>query len=87
MANRWGKKMERVTAFIFWGSKITADGDCSHKIKRHLLLGKKAYDKPRHPPDMEKRTGSRLGKEYVKAVYCHPAYLTNMRNISCEMPG
>ena len=34
--------METVTDFIFLGSKITADGDCSHEIKRHLLLGKKA---------------------------------------------
>ena len=33
--------METVTHFIFWGSKITADGDCSHEIKRHLLLGRK----------------------------------------------
>ena len=37
--------------------------------------------------DMEKQTGSKLGKEYVKAVYCHPAYLTYMQSISCEMPG
>ena len=41
MANRWGK-METVTDFIFLGSKITADGDCSHEIKRRLLLGRKA---------------------------------------------
>ena len=34
--------METVTDFIFWGSKITADDDCSHEIKRHLLLGRKA---------------------------------------------
>ena len=34
--------METVTDFIFFGSKITADGDCSHEIKRHLLLGRKA---------------------------------------------
>ena len=33
MANRWGKKVESVTDFIFMGSKITADGDCSHEIK------------------------------------------------------
>ena len=33
--------VETVTDFIFWGSKITADGDCSHEIKRHLLLGRK----------------------------------------------
>ena len=37
-----GKTMEIVTDFIFLGSKITADGDCSHEIKRHLLLGRKA---------------------------------------------
>ena len=37
-----GKKVERVTDFIFLGSKITADGDCSHEIKRPLLLGRKA---------------------------------------------
>ena len=37
-----GETMERVTDFIFWGSKITADGDCSHEIKRHLFLGRKA---------------------------------------------
>ena len=35
-----GETMETVTDFIFLGSKITADGDCSHEIKRHLLLGK-----------------------------------------------
>ena len=37
--------------------------------------------------DMEKWTGSILGKEYVKAVYCHPAYLTYMQSISCETLG
>ena len=41
MANRWGK-VEALTDFIFLGSKITVDGDHSHKIKRHLLLGRKA---------------------------------------------
>ena len=39
--------MEIVTDFIFLGSKITADGDCSHEIKRRLLLGRKANDQPR----------------------------------------
>ena len=44
-----GETMETVTGFIFLSSKITADGDCSHEIKRCLLLGvgKKNYDKPR----------------------------------------
>ena len=41
-----GETMETMTDFIFLGSKITADGDCSHEIKRHLLLGRKNYDKP-----------------------------------------
>ena len=42
----WQIDAETVTDFIFWGSKITADGDCSHEIKRRLLLGK-TYDQPR----------------------------------------
>ena len=41
------EKVEAVRDFLFWGSKITADGDCSHKIKRHLILGRKAINKPR----------------------------------------
>ena len=36
-----GETVEKVSDFIFWGSKVTADGDCSHEIKRHLLLGRK----------------------------------------------
>ena len=41
-----GETMETVTDFIFLGSKITADGDCSHEIKRRLLLGRKAMTNP-----------------------------------------
>ena len=37
--------------------------------------------------DMEQKTGSKLGKEYIKAVCCHPAYLTSMQSTSCEMKG
>ena len=37
--------------------------------------------------DIEQQTGSKLGNEYVKAVYCHSAYLTYMQSTSCEMPG
>ena len=47
--NSWqidGETVETVADFILGGSKITADGDCSHEIKRHLLLGK-SYDQPR----------------------------------------
>ena len=36
---------------------------------------------------MEQQTGSELGKEYIKAVYCHSAYLTHVQSTSCEMPG
>ena len=38
-------------------------------------------------PDIEQWTGSKLGKEYVKAVFCHPVYLTYMQSISCKMLG
>ena len=48
MANTWGggRGMETVTDSTFSGSKITADGDCSHDIKRHLHLGRKAMTNP-----------------------------------------
>ena len=38
-------------------------------------------------PDMEQWTGSKLGKEYVKAVYCHPAYITSMQSTACAIAG
>ena len=38
-------------------------------------------------PDVEQGTGSKLGKEYIKAVYCHPAYLTYVQSTLCETPG
>ena len=43
--------------------------------------------KQQFKPDMEQQTGSKLGKEYVKAVYYHPAYLTYMQSTSCKMLG
>ena len=42
-----GETVETMSDFIFWGSKITADGDCSHEIKRRLLLGRKLMTEPR----------------------------------------
>ena len=42
------KQQKQWQTFILWGSKITADGDCSHEIKRHLLLGNKVIEKQRH---------------------------------------
>ena len=52
-----------------------------------LLKNLYAVKKQQLEPDMEKLTGSKPGKEYVKAIYCHPAYLTYMQSTSCEMPG
>ena len=63
--------METVTGFIFWGSKITADGDCSHKIKRRLLLGRKAMtnlDSILKSRDISLPTKSRLVKAMVFPV-------------------
>ena len=43
-------------------------------------------EKQQFEPDIKQQTGSKLGKEYIKAVYCHPAYLTYMQSTSCDMP-
>ena len=74
-----GETMETVTDIIFLGSKITADGNCSHEIKRCLLLGRKAMtnlDSVLKNRDITLLTKVRI----VKAVYCHPAYLTSMQS-------
>ena len=52
-----------------------------------LFLPYMCVKKQQLKPYMERLTSSKLGKEYVKAVCCHPAYLTYMQNISCEKPG
>ena len=52
-------------------------------LLRNLYAGQEATIRTRQ----EQQTGSKLRKEYVKAVYCHPAYLTSMQSILCEMPG
>ena len=52
-------------------------------LLRNLNAGQEATLEP----DMEQQTGSKLGKEYIKSVYCHPAYLTYMQSTSCETPG
>ena len=51
-------------------------------LLRNLYSGQEATE-----PDREQQTGSKLGKEYVKAVYSHPAYLTSTQSTSCKMPG
>ena len=70
MVNRW-ETMETVTDFIFLGSKITADGDCSHEIKRCLLLGRKAMtnlDSILKSRDITLLTNVPLGKAMVFSV-------------------
>ena len=52
-----------------------------------LLRNMYAIKKQQLDPYMEQRTGSKFGKEYVKAVYCYPVYLTSMQSTSCEMLG
>ena len=51
-------------------------------LLRNLYAGQEEIE-----PDMEQQTSSKLGKEYIKVVYCHPAYLTYIQSTSCEMPG
>ena len=56
----------------------------------HLTASCKTYmqvKKQPLEPDMEQQTGSKLGKDYIEAVYCHPAYLTSMQSTSGKMPG
>ena len=63
--------METVSDFVFWDSKITADGDCSHEIKRHLLLGRKAMtnlDSILKSRDITLSTNVRLVKAMVFPV-------------------
>ena len=61
--------------------KETGVLDLLTHLLRNLYAGQEATE-----PDME-QTGSKSGKEYVKAVYCHPAYLTYRQSTSCEMTG
>ena len=64
--------------FKRWENETTLPVSCDIyiKVKKQQLW-----------PDMEQQTDSKLGKEYIKPAYCHPAYLTYMQSTSCEMPG
>ena len=73
MTNRW-EAVETVTDFIFLGSKITANGDCSHEIKRHLLLGRKVMtnlESMLKSRDITLPTKVRLVKAMVFPVVMH----------------
>ena len=60
-----GESVETVSDFIFWGSKITADGDCSHEIKRRLLLGRKVMT---NLDNIKKQRHYFVNKGLVKAM-------------------
>ena len=67
------EEVETVTDFIFSGSKITADGDCSHEIKRHLLLGRKAMTNLDHI--LKSRDITLLTKVYIVKVMIFPVVM------------
>ena len=73
-----GEKVEGVTDFLFLGSKISVDGDCSHEIKRCLLLGRKAMTNTDNILKSRDITADK--GPYSKD--CHPAYLTFMQSTS-----
>ena len=64
--------------FKIWKYQRTVPASCETRMQDK---------KQQLEPDMEQRTGSKLGKEYIKAVYHHPIYLTYMQSTSCKMPG
>ena len=76
MANRWGNSGNSVKLYFGGASKITADGDCSHKIKRHLLLGRKVMinlDSILKNRDITMPTKVHLVKAMVFPVLCMDA--------------
>ena len=77
-----GETVETVSDFLFWGSKITADGDCSHEIKRCLLLRRKVVtnlDSTLKSRDISLPTKVRLVKAMV-----FPVVMYGMRELDCE---
>ena len=77
----WQIGGETVTDFIFGGSKITADGDCSHEIKRHLFLGRNSIFKSR---DITLRTKGHLVKAMVFPVVMYGCKSWTVRKLSCS---
>ena len=79
--------METVTDFIFWGSKITADGGCSHEIKRHLLLGRKVMtnlDSRLKSRDITLPTKVRLVKAMVFPVVTYGCESWTIKKAECQ---
>ena len=81
-----GETMKRVTEFILGGSKITADGDCSHEIKRHLLLGRKAMtnlDSILESRDITLPTKVRVVKAMVFPVFMYGCESWTVKKAEC----
>ena len=86
MGNRW-ETVETVSDFIWGGSKITADGDCSHEIKRHLLLGRKVMtnlDSIFKSRDITLPTKARLVKAMVFPVVMYGCESWTVKKAECE---
>ena len=82
-----GETMETMRDFILWGSKITGDGDCSHEIKRHLLLGRKAMtnlDSVLKGRDITLPTKVHLVKAMVFPVVMYGCESWTVRKLSAE---
>ena len=82
-----GETVETVSDFIFWGSKITADGDCSHEIKRRLLLGRKFMsnlDSKFKSRDITLPTKGRLVKAMVFPVVMYGCESWNVKKAECR---
>ena len=81
-----GETVETAADFIFWGSKITADGDCSHEIKRHLLLGRKVMtnlDSIFKSRDVTLPTKVHLVKAMVFPVVMHGCESWTVKRAEC----
>ena len=88
MGNRWAKigNCQTLFFFIFWGSKITADGDCSHEIKRRLLLGRKVMtnlDSIFKSRDITLLTKVRLVKAMVFSVVMYGCESWTVKKAEC----
>ena len=82
----WQIDGETVRDFIFWGSKITADGDCSHEIKRHLLLGR-SYDQPREHIKKQRHYFTNKGpssQSYGFPIVMYGCESWNMKKPECQ---
>ena len=86
MGNRWDETVETVSDFIFGSSKITADGDCSHEIKKRLLLGRKVMsnlDSIFKSRDITLPTKIRLVKAMVFPVIMYGCESWTIKKVEC----